>query len=503
MHAIDNCNDIYKHYINRTPSKAPEPVVAYMRYSSNNQNYNSIEYQKEHILAYCFKHNLQLIDSYIDEGYSGTNDNRPDFQKLMAEVQTHPKWKKVLIYDFSRFARNKTDASRYTDLLSDNDISLISVTQEFGNSPEGELLVGLMHLINEFYSKNNAKHTHAGMKAKAEQGKHCGGKPPLGYDLDENNFLIINEYEAQIVREIFDMYLLNYSYSRMAEILNEKGYRTKKDKPFNKNSFSSILSQKKYIGTFSWNKQRAKNSKGKHNSHALKPEEERVYKENGCPQIISTEQFEKVQEKMASNQSGYASSKCRHHYMLSSLKILKCAECGSLMIGTTRTSHGDKYTTYYCPKHKRGECSMKEIKTEFVDNFVARAIASNYLKDANLAQISAELKKNKSTKKLESKLRGIHNSQANILKSICKESDEALRLKLKSLSQEETELKEKIEQSKLCVIDINSGNKKSVYRQLVKYLIESDDVAVKQLILSRVTEILVGSDDIRVSLHNI
>ena len=52
MHAIDNCNDIYKHYINRTPSKAPEPVVAYMRYSSNNQNYNSIEYQKEHILAY-------------------------------------------------------------------------------------------------------------------------------------------------------------------------------------------------------------------------------------------------------------------------------------------------------------------------------------------------------------------------------------------------------------------------------------------------------------------
>jgi hypothetical protein len=146
---------------------------------------------------------------------------------------------------------------------------------------------------------------------------------------------------------------------------------------------------------------------------------------------------------------------------------------------------------------------MKEIKTEFVDNFVARVIASNYLKDANLAQISAELKKNKSTKKLEAKLRGIRTSQANILKSLCKESDEALRLKLKSLSQEESELKEKIEQSKLCVIDINSGNKKSVYRQLVKYLIESDDVAVKQLILSNVTEILVGSDDINVSLHNI
>jgi site-specific DNA recombinase len=479
------------------------PVASYLRFSSDNQNDNSIQYQKENILAYAYKHDYEIVDTYIDEGYSATTSNRPAFQEMIADAQKKHRWKKVLIYDFSRFARNKSDAAYYTDLLNDLDIELISITQEFGNSPEGALLVGLMHLINEFYSKNNAKHTHAGMKAKAEQGKHCGGKPPLGYDLDENNFLIINEYEAQIVREIFDMYLLNYSYSRMAEILNEKGYRTKKDKPFNKHSFSSILSQKKYVGTFSWNNQRAKNSKGKHNSHALKPEEERVYKENGCPQIISKEQFEKVQEKMASNQNGSASSKCRHHYMLGSLKILKCAECGSLMIGTTRSSHGDKYTTYYCPNHKRGECSMKEIKTEFVDNFVARVIASNYLKDANLAQISAELKKNKSTKKLEAKLRGIRTSQANILKSLCKESNEALRLKLKSLSQEESELKEKIEQSKLCVIDINSDNKKSVYRQLVKYLIESDDVAVKQLILSNVTEILVGSDDISVSLHNI
>ena len=104
---------------------------------------------------------------------------------------------------------------------------------------------------------------------------------------------------------------------------------------------------------------------------------------------------------------------------------------------------------------------------------------------------------------MESKLLGIRTSQANILKSLCKESDEALRLKLKSLSQEGSELKEAIEQSKLSVSGIDPSNQKKVYNQLVKHLVSSDDVAVKQLILANVTEILVGSDDITVSLHNI
>lgn len=87
------------------------PVASYLRFSSDNQNDNSIQYQKENILAYAYKHDYEIVDTYIDEGYSATTSNRPAFQEMIADAQKKHRWKKVLIYDFSRFARNKSDAA--------------------------------------------------------------------------------------------------------------------------------------------------------------------------------------------------------------------------------------------------------------------------------------------------------------------------------------------------------------------------------------------------------
>ena len=92
--------------------------------------------------------------------------------------------------------------------------------------------------FNSFTSRNIGKFTHAGMLTNASNGEHCGGVPPLGYNVVDKK-LVINESEAEIVRRIFDMYENNFSYKQMAEDLNSKGYRTKFGQLFTYNSFSS------------------------------------------------------------------------------------------------------------------------------------------------------------------------------------------------------------------------------------------------------------------------
>ena len=229
--------------------------VAYLRYSSENQTENSIEYQRKLIEGYCSAHNLVLMKEFIDRAKTGTTDQREGLQKLIQEASKKPKWTKVLFYDHSRFFRNVQMALEYKNELESNGIELVSIQRPHVNkTPESDLMDYIELACAEYYSKKLSVNTHDGLKNKASSAGHCGGKPPLGYDLDANQKLIINDDEAQIVREIFRLYLNNYSYQKMADILNQKGYRTKNGQNFRKNSFSSILTQRKYIGEFCWNR---------------------------------------------------------------------------------------------------------------------------------------------------------------------------------------------------------------------------------------------------------
>ena len=178
---------------------------------------------------------------------------------------------------------------------------------------------------DEYESKKIGERVSSTFTSKASRARHCGGVPPLGYDVIEEK-LVINESEEVIVKSIFEMYLAGFSYQKMADNLNSKGLLTKAGRPFTKNSFHDILRQKKYVGTYIWNRRQAKQRRGKGNNHAEKPLDEQVKVEGGCPQIIDDETFQMVQEKLAGRQNGTADSKSRRHYMLGGLKILKCKE---------------------------------------------------------------------------------------------------------------------------------------------------------------------------------
>lgn len=478
--------------------------VTYMRYSTDNQNENSIKYQRAEIEKYCAQNGMTLLHEYVDQAYSATNDRRPDFLRMMAKSQNNPEWDTILVYDLSRIFRNVKDAALYKSILRDSGIRLVSVTEPLPDSDEGWLTGTLKDTLNEYYSRQTKRKTHAGMSVNASKAKHCGGVPPLGYDVDADGRLTINEAEAETVREIFQLYNLGYSLNNMAKILNDKGLRTKAGKPFTKNSFSNILTQEKYIGVYRWNKRKAKNSKGQHNNHAYKPVAEQVVIEDGCPAILPLEQFQAAQDRLSERKQGRADTKSRHHYMLGSMKRLKCAKCHSYMVGKVTTSHGKKYLTYACPNHKGGGCPTKDIPAKGLEEYTAIAIVSSLRMCANLPQLNECLKSgggNAEAQQLRNRITGIEKRINNIVRSLENGGSEALTSRLQQLEQEKAALTSQLKTASTPIPDIIEKDLRRIKNKLARQLITSNDPDVKQLLMAYIKEITVSNDGVNVTLQ--
>ena len=483
-------------------------VAAYMRYSSANQDEESIKYQRAAILTYAHHKGYFVTCEYIDEARSGTTDRRDGFQQMIADAKNNASWNKILVYDLSRFARNSADASKYTAELEDLGIELISVTQEFDNSNEGYLLRGIVNLLNEYYSRNLAKHTHAGLKQKAKTAKHCGGKPPLGYDVVNGN-LVINEYEAAIVRLVFEMYENNFSYRKMAQILNDSGYTNKLGKPFTTNSFFSILHQEKYTGTYVWNKVSKKNNKGKRNNHKHKPRGEQVIIEDAIPAIIDKNQFNRVQELFSERKNGTSKGKSKHFYLLSGSDYLKCAYCGSNLIGSISSSHGIKYKYYYCPKHREKNsnerCINKGIRADRLEPFVIGTVVADIFQRDDLVDIYNSTDEKSKIKELTYKLNGLEKSTFALLKTIKDTYNTAAyedaKAELQEVSLNKAIINQELEKLKALNKTISEKDRKQVSIDLMKVLKTEEILEAKKYLKSVISEILVSNDDVEVILN--
>ncbi len=481
---------------------AGKKAVAYMRYSSNNQRETSIEYQRARILLYSAANDITIVHEYIDRANTATHDNRYDFQLMVKDAQSNPDWDTILVYDRSRFVRNYLDGRLYNELFEDYGIKVISVTEDFGTSNEAFLAVSITDVFNDYFSRDNAKKTHAGMVMKSQKAEHCGGIPPLGYDIDANGQLIINPIEANTVQRIFDMFELNYSYTKMAEILNSEGKKNKRGGSFGKHSFNSLLQQEKYTGTYIWNKTKAKNSKHKHNSHAHKPLEAQTRIEGGCPQIISPEQFQRVQQKMAERACGRAASKNRRHYMLTGLEIVRCAECGAYMTGVPRSSRNGNYTTYTCPNHRSGACPTKEIRTEYVDTMVAGMLSRDLYNRTDLSELTEAIRNNNDTcKMLMLRKRQIKKATQNILYRLETDTSELLFDKLRALEHEKQSVDRQLAAAQTEIASLDKINIRPICNELGRMLKTSDAPEVKAYLAHAIKEVLISNEEVKITLN--
>ena len=485
-------------------------VVAYMRYSSENQDIHSIESQRIAIKKYCDEQHYYLCAEYWDEALTGTNDRRPSFQKLIADSEDNAPWELILVFDYSRFFRNTNDATMYSMRLWNVGIDIFSVTERYDMSSEGLLMRDIKHGYNSFTSRNIGKFTYQGLLTNAINAEHCGGVPPLGYDIVEKK-LVINEYEAAIVKQIFDMYENNFSYSQIAKELNSKGYRTKQGNLFTKNSFDSILHQEKYKGTFTWNKTRPKSYDGKRNSHKLKKEAEQVCKPDMVPPIISAEQYDRVQLLFTNRKNGTASSKNRHFYLLSGGGFLRCTECGALMIGSIVRSHGSSYKYYYCPNHKKRaedgklRCSNVGINAEPLDNFIIWTLVKDIYKRSDLISIYNTAEDTNIVRYLTYQLQGIEKSSRNLVKKIAKTDNsdvsDALLLELTDLSKRKAAIKEEIDRLQANMVIYTEADRKKLCKKIKKLMETGDSLAVKKYLKEIIDEIKVGNNNIDITLN--
>lgn len=348
-------------------------VALYARFSSDNQRTESIDAQIRAMTEYCRQQHWQIVATYTDEAKSATTDNRPQFQQMVSD-SSKGLFSIVLVHKLDRFSRNRYDSAMYKSRLKKNNVRIASVLERIDDTPESVMMEAMLEGMAEYYSKNLSREVMKGMNETALQAKHTGGCCPLGYDLNSDRRLVINSHEAESVRIIFDMYDNGYGYSEIIDFLNGHGFKTKKDRNFGKNSLYEILGNEKYTGVYIFNKASAKNSgTNKRNNHSYKAYDSVVRVENGCPQIISKELFERVQKRRMSNKHIAGSYHSREFYLMSG-KIF-CGICGKRLQGNLRFSGRNKnrLATYRCNTH-RSECSCKEINKIYLDQYITELL---------------------------------------------------------------------------------------------------------------------------------
>ncbi len=324
-------------------------VVIYARFSSSSQREASIEEQVKSCREYAESNNYTVVKVYSDSAISGKTDNRPALRKLLSD-SSKEKFNAVIVYSIDRFGRDLTQSLLNEKKLTDNNVTLISATENFTSDPSGRFFRNIMMSYAQYYSDELSTKIRRGMDYNAEKCLSTGGNIALGYKVDKDKHFQIDPDTAPIVKNIFEMYASGKTITEITTHLNSLGYKTSRGVPFNKNSLRTILRNKRYIGIYTY-----------------KGEETH----NGIPRIISDELFYKVAEIMDKNRKAPARAKAKVEYLLTTK--LFCGHCKDMMTGFSGTGkQGKVYRYYICngTKKKPKVCDKKRVSKDYIENLV-------------------------------------------------------------------------------------------------------------------------------------
>lgn len=198
----------------RAQNNNQEKITAlYCRLSRDDEqesDSNSIVHQKEILMKYAKEHKFRNIETFVDDGYSGTNFNRPDFQRLMQKVE-NGEVGTIFVKDMSRLGRDYLKVGVYTEItFPEDEVRFIAANDGVdSNSQVDNDFTPFRNIINEWYAKDTSKKIRAVFRSKGNSGKHLCTIPPFGYIKDPNDKdkWIIDEEAAKTVKEIFNLCL--------------------------------------------------------------------------------------------------------------------------------------------------------------------------------------------------------------------------------------------------------------------------------------------------------
>lgn len=372
-------------------------VAAYLRLSkeefSNEKESNSITNQKLIIDNYLEKNKeYRLIDYYIDDGYSGTNFNRPEFQRMLEDIK-NKKIDVIIIKDLSRLGRNYIETGHFIEVIFPAmAVSVISVDEncEIDSSDYyGDDYLPLKNLFNDMYAKDISKKVRSSLIVKKYNGEFTGKLAPYGYikDPKDKHKFLIDKNVSHIIRKIFDMILDGKSRREVTDFLNDNDIltpseylkiNTNKDitvmKKWNSEMVNSILRNENYTGTLFQGKKRKLNYRVDKKINIDK--ENWIVTENHHEAIISKEKFDKVQDIL--NNYATRTNRTGNFEILSG--FIRCNDCKDQMI--LKGGKNKKY--YYCTNYFKKKCTSHSIEKTKLEEMILEElkideITRNYL----------------------------------------------------------------------------------------------------------------------------
>ena len=340
-------------------------AVIYARYSSHSQTEQSIEGQLRDCHEYARRYDINVVGEYIDRATSGMTDERPEFQRMIADA-AKKQFERVIVWKLDRFARNRYDSALYKHRLKQYGIRVISAMENVGEGDESILLEALLEASAEYYSLDLKKKIKRGQRENIAKGKYCGGPIPYGYKLIDGK-LRVDDKTAPTVRFLFEQYASGVPMKEIIDELTRRGVRGSRGGALTYNTFSRVLTNTTYIGQYKY--------KGDVVPGLAEP-------------MIDADLFERTQAVVKANAHAPAANKAEVDYLLQGKAF--CGKCGSHMVGESgRGKNGDTYYYYACAnRKKRHTCKKKNEKKDFIEWYVVEQTVQYVLTPQHIENVA-------------------------------------------------------------------------------------------------------------------
>ena len=405
----------------------------YMRLSredGDKEESSSVTNQREMLKRYCQEQeNFFIVKEYVDDGYTGTNFDRPGFKQMIEDIEAGI-IDTVITKDLSRLGRERLGVGHYTEIyFPEHNVRYIALLDNIDTYMDAGMndMAPFKGVINDMYVRDISKKIRSSLIERKKAGNFLGVTAPYGYEKDSNNkfHLVINEDEAEVVKRVFRLYLEGNGLTRIAQILTKDGVpvpgesrdigKTRKTALYSswkQTTIRRILDNRVYLGELVQFKRRKINYKSKR--RITVPEEERYICKGTHEAIIDEESFNAVQNILKKNKSFKGT---KHDYLFKGL--LFCSECGARLNITYSNYALKKYGEYrytticysysrlysdICTRHSNSIPELEEVLIRHIKEVCKRYINEN-LQDELISmakkQRSLELKQINNEKKLE------------------------------------------------------------------------------------------------------
>ena len=370
-------------------------VAIYARKSAEDVKDTSIPTQIAECCSFVSHYDFMEITYILQEdNKSGMfTESRTEYNKLMSMAENQ-EIDVIVVMKLDRLARDLSDAATAIKLLKVYGCHFLAGDDvASADTPAGEFARNILFAQNQYVARRTASDVMAAECNNARKGETSGGFAPYGLQLVAKRYEI-NEEQAPAVKLIFEKFAMGWGYQRIADLLEEQGYRTNAGRKFSATTLNAMLKNDKYYGTLVYNRIGGKRKKNR----VLIENFDEIRTQDAIPAIISKDLFDKVQTIMQEN-SNKAKQYSHPEYVLTGLLV--CKSCGKNMHGSTQhiSKTKDKYRTYACPNHSSksaSTCKTKNIRAEYIETAIKDMITNSindYINTSGAAQVYASMSK--------------------------------------------------------------------------------------------------------------